>query len=222
MRWSSSLRLVSLVVALAAPASANAWAPPPATDEARLAADLPIARAAWPGSPCAGREIVHLHADLRLAEMDALDGIHSGGRAQVAMCEVWLVSYATPDAFCDALVHELGHLAGYGHTGVGGDVQAPSGPQAMAMQESPSYPACRSALRDLVWQLLPAAHTTWRIACTPLQLGHGRCSAVTARGRMFHFRVRSTGGSPIAEEDWEDNVIKRAPASTAASRSPGS
>jgi len=50
--------LLLTLIAVCAATTAHAVAQAPAADTARLAQFLPIARAAWPGSRCAGREQV--------------------------------------------------------------------------------------------------------------------------------------------------------------------
>lgn len=114
------IRLGVLLVALAACAPAQAatgWkpaglTPPPATEAGKLQAALDIARGYWTGSPCAGREVVHLTAD------DQLTATHSDGAlgmADAASCTVWIRAGQTPAGFCYTLAHELGHLAGRDH-----------------------------------------------------------------------------------------------------------
>lgn len=73
-------------------------------DQELLARYLPVARAAWPDSPCAGRE------DVTFGDPEAV----AGGRAWADECRVVIVPDMFHGAgFCAALVHELGHLAGY-------------------------------------------------------------------------------------------------------------
>jgi hypothetical protein len=195
---------LAVLAALGAASPARAWSPPP-TDEGRLAAYLPIARAAWPDSPCAGREVVHLHADAELAAFDLQDGVHSAGRAQPASCEVWLASNLSAGYFCEALVHEFGHDAGYGHTGVPGDVQAP-GPQATVMGvRGGDWPACVTAvtgtLRDqadtFVRESLPQNGHGWTVTCTLMTVPRPRCLA-RWQGRLRRFSVRIVAGAVLA------------------------
>src|SRR4051812_9004641 len=111
--------VLTLMAACAAVPASHALAQTPATDSARLAQFLPIARAAWPGSPCAGRETVHLAANAALraqAPVIAGPGEALNGMAEAATCEVWLSSSMTARTFCTVLVHEFGHLAGREHT----------------------------------------------------------------------------------------------------------
>src|SRR4051794_30217080 len=62
------LPLLVTIASLCAPVTAaHAWTEPPADDPGRLARFMPLARAAWPGSPCTGREAVHLGANVLLA-----------------------------------------------------------------------------------------------------------------------------------------------------------
>ncbi len=85
-----------------------------ATDEARLGWFLPIARAAWPGSPCAGHEVIHLRADALLnADAPTFGALPSQliGLTNPATCEIWIRSGLNADAFCTVLTHEMGHEA---------------------------------------------------------------------------------------------------------------
>jgi hypothetical protein len=92
-----------------------------ATDEARLGWFLPIARAAWPASPCAGHETIHLHA-ATLDTPSAGAPLGLDGLAQPVTCEVWLRPGMDPERFCETLVHEEGHLD---EEGVGVPMHAP-------------------------------------------------------------------------------------------------
>lgn len=210
MRWMTLSTLV-VAAALAGAAPAAAW-DPPATDEARLAAFLPIARAAWPDSPCRSREVVHLHADQWLAASDRQDGgdIASGGRSWAPGCEVWLASSKAGGdwpttitgayEFCVVLVHELGHLAGRAHTVTPGDVMNESSADA-------EYRPCRAATtppdswvaEQLVRAQLPPPVAKWRVVCTPLRgAAHPRCRAERPAARTRRFVVRCRRGEPVS------------------------
>ncbi len=120
------LKVVAAIIAAACILNGLAAAGHAATDEARLGWFLPIARAAWPGSPCAGREVVHLHTNLD-AQATTLGVVLPGGSyllglAEPATCEVWLRDDLDPEPFCTVLTHELGHLAGWAHTSVPGNI----------------------------------------------------------------------------------------------------
>src|SRR6185312_12576684 len=104
--------LILTLIAACGTTTAAAFAQAPATDSARLARFLPIARAAWPGSPCAGRENVHLGGDLALraaAPAVAGPGESLNAMAEPQTCEVWLASELSARTFCTVLVHEFGH-----------------------------------------------------------------------------------------------------------------
>jgi hypothetical protein len=198
--------LVALVVLAVLAPCAHAWTAPPATDEGRLAAYLPIARAAWPDSPCAGRETVYLHADDAIDGWDAAEGHATGGRGSAATCEVWMRSSPatfTAARFCGLLVHEFGHLAGYGHTDDPLDVHAPPGPWAEVMYagKAASWPACDAATapppsvqaRAAIRRLLPYPRASWTLICTPLR-NDGRCRALRGGSTPRHFTVFVASG----------------------------
>lgn len=74
----------------------------------------------WPASPCHGHATV-LYVDQ--AKIDAVipadpPGRH-GGVAFVEECTAWILKGMDPVSTCGMIVHELGHLAGLGHS-VGG------------------------------------------------------------------------------------------------------
>jgi hypothetical protein len=153
---------------LAAP-MAHAWTPPPADDAARLAAYLPMAQAAWAGSPCAGREVVHLKADTALrAEAPLLTGLASGmldGMAAPTTCEVWMAGDLDALTFCTVLVHEIGHLAGREHTAVPGDVMNGDGDAGHAPCRRAVTPPPAVVAQE-VRAALPAPRAAWRVACS--------------------------------------------------------
>src|SRR3954449_3921765 len=124
MRRIAPLVLTLVAACIAGPATL-AFGQSAAVDAARLQRFLPIARAAWPGSPCAGRESLHVGGDLALrAQAPAIAGPGESlnGMAEPGTCEVWLASGMTARTFCAVLVHELGHLDGREHTTTPGDI----------------------------------------------------------------------------------------------------
>lgn len=199
------LTILTVLLALPGAPAAAVWTPPPTSDQARAELYLPIARAAWPQSPCAGREVVHTgpDADVALAANDRITGEASIGMADPATCEIWLHTGRSAEEECDTLVHEAGHDAGYGHTGVAGDAQAPPGPWATIMypDSRAHWPACvqattpssRYLAEQYVRQLLPHDGSGWTITCTPL---HGRptCRASRPGARDRRFRVLLSAG----------------------------
>jgi hypothetical protein len=169
---------------LAAP-MAHAWTPPPADDAARLAAYLPLAQAAWSGSPCTGREVVHLKSDAALrTEASALTGTATSmfdGMAAPTTCEVWMAGDLDALTFCNVLVHEVGHLAGREHTATPGDVMNGNG--------DVSWQACREAVSPppavvakQVRSALPAPRAAWKVACSAARGAARRC--VARRGAL--------------------------------------
>jgi hypothetical protein len=195
VRCTAPLLTLALLCVLAP--AAHAWTEPPADDGARLAMFLPVARAAWPGSPCAGRETVFLHADAELrAEApiltgnphDALDGM-----ASPSTCEAWLSSGLPAAKFCTVLVHELGHLAGRGHTDTPGDVMNGDGDVDYAPCDRLVTPPPGEEALAQIRAVLPAPRAAWRIACGARQGAERRC--VARRGssvRRYFVRQTST------------------------------
>ena len=168
--------LLALIALVAASPSAHAWTEPPG----RLAAFLPIARAAWPASPCAGRETVHLASDAALrAEAPALTG-HSGdvlnGMAAPQTCEVWLASGMSARTFCTVLVHELGHLSGLEHSPTPGDIMNGAGEIEWKACDIATTPPPAVMAQDELRAILPAPHGAWRITCGQKRGSRGAAS----------------------------------------------
>jgi len=176
--------LLTLIAAGASMPASGALAQDPATDSARLAQFLPIARAAWPGSPCAGREVVHLAGDAALrarAPTIAGPGEALDGMAEPDTCEVWLASAMTARTFCTVLVHELGHLAGHEHTTTPGDVMNGAGDIDFAACDRATAPPATEQVEEELRSVLPAPRAAWRITCGPKRGAARRC--VARRGR---------------------------------------
>jgi Matrixin len=185
---------LTLIVACAAVPAARAAAERPSTDAARLAQFLPIARAAWPGSRCAGREQVHLGADAALrAQAPALAGPGESlnGIAEPDTCEVWLASAMSARTFCTVLVHEFGHLAGRGHTTTPGDVMNGAGDIDWPACDRATEPPAIEQVEDELRSVLPAPRAAWRVTCGPRRGSHRRC--VARRGHSVrHYDVTET------------------------------
>jgi hypothetical protein len=178
--------LLLTLIAACGVATSPAVAQTPATDAARLAQFLPIARAAWPASPCEGRENVHLAGDALLrAEAPAVAGPGEAlnGLATPETCEVWLASGMDARTFCTVLVHELGHLAGRAHTTTPGDVMNANGDIDWAPCDQATAPSPGEMLRDELRSVLPAPRVKWRIRCGAKRGSHRRC--VARRGRSI-------------------------------------
>ena len=177
----ASMRLFAAVALTALAGAAQAQAP--AGDAARLAQFLPIARAAWPGSPCAGREQVRLSGDTALRAVapaiagpgEALDGM-----AEPMTCQVWLSSAMDARTFCTVLVHEFGHLAGRDHTATPGDVMNGAGDLDHAPCDRVTDAPAEQVEEELR-SVLPAPRAAWRVTCGSRRAAHRRC--VARRGR---------------------------------------
>jgi hypothetical protein len=192
------LPLLTLTILCVAAPCAHAWTEPPGDDGARLERFLPLARDAWPGSPCAGREVVHVGADDSLAAEVA--GLAPGpgqtleGMAAPATCEVWLAAGLSAQRFCTVLVHELGHLAGREHTAVVHDVMNGAGDIAHEPCERDVHPPAAVVLQQELRALLPGPRGAWRVSCGARRGGERRCKA--RRGervrRFFVTQTRTT------------------------------
>jgi hypothetical protein len=187
--------LLTLTALCVASPMAHAWTAPPGDDPGRLAAFLPIARAAWPASPCAGRETVHLagDADLRAAA-PALTG-HAGdelnGMAAPQSCEVWLASGMSARTFCAVLVHELGHLSGREHTTAPGDIMNGAGDIEWAACDRATTPPASVMIDEELRSMLPAPRRAWRIRCGRRRGTERRCIARRG-GRVRRYDVTQT------------------------------
>ncbi len=96
----------------------------------------PAARAAWPGSPCAGREVV-VFSDAEVRAIYPNPATAAAMAYQNGSCRVVIADNAPKDlqTFCDVLTHEFGHLAGLGHDAAGSD---PADPR-VAMSAPPHH-----------------------------------------------------------------------------------
>lgn len=162
---------------------------------------LPIARAAWPNSPCGGREVVHLGADREMDAFDEIDPIAPDliipARARSSSCEVWVRSLPPghPVGLCDIITHEFGHLAGYPHADEPGP-HPQAIPQATVMDPTRGhYSPCETSwpppdprdragvVEEDLWSHLPMRFT-WVVRCRP-----GRCVARSSslRTRIYTY-----------------------------------
>jgi hypothetical protein len=182
--------LLLTLIAVGGVAPAHAFAQAPATDAARLARFLPIARAAWPGSPCAGRENVHLAGDAVLrAEAPAIAGPGGAlnGIATPETCEVWLAAGMDARTFCTVLVHELGHLAGREHTTTPDDVMNAEGDIDWAPCDAATARSPHEMLIHELRSVLPTPRAAWKIRCGPKRGSERRCVARRGRSvRRYH------------------------------------
>jgi hypothetical protein len=201
----SALAILALVVIGAAPAAAH-WAPPPLTPEGRLAYFLPVARAAWPNSPCAGRETVHLHANIDTMDYSSY-GYGSYDPAAYALidsCTVEISDRAPADAinWCSELVHEFGHLAlGPDHSDdpasimFGGHLNVW---EPCVIAASPPRPA--PTAKNYVREMLPAPATSWRVTCTPMHDAHPRCRATRRSAHARRFTILVVRGEIVSAQ----------------------
>jgi hypothetical protein len=173
--------LLTLIAACVVVPTAHAWTEPPDDDPGRLAAFLPLARAAWPASPCAGRETVHLAGDAALrAQAPALTsrtGDVLNGMAAPETCELWLATGMTARTFCTVLVHEFGHLAGREHSTAPGDLMNGEGDIEWPACDRATTPPASAMVEDELRSVLPAPRAAWRITCGPRRGDERRCVA---------------------------------------------
>jgi hypothetical protein len=202
------MRLTSLLVALMltwamAGSADGSTEPPTADDDAQLGRFLPLARAAWPTSPCAGHEAVHLGADARLAdEGSLLTPPHTfDGMAAPATCEAWLASGLSAVRFCIVLVHELGHLAGSPHTDVPGDVMNGDGDIDYAPCDEAVTPPARVATEDALRSALPPPRAAWRLSCGPQRHHERRCSAQRGEAVRRFYVTQTRDSVSVVRDD---------------------
>lgn len=85
----------------------------PVDSRAELGAVLPIARDAWPASPCAGRETVEFVDDIGTSEgAEPALGAALADRCAIALHPM-LLEPGREYLLCVIVTHEFGHLAGY-------------------------------------------------------------------------------------------------------------
>jgi hypothetical protein len=192
--------LLALLLLAAAATAAQALVQPPAGDDGRLAAFADLARRPWGASPCAGREVVHLHASVLLAAESAAQSVPADrtvtGMAAPDTCEVWIRGGLSAVDFCVTLVHELGHLAGRDHTAVAGDVMNGEGLMEYAPCRAavPPPPTSAAAAARSVRAVLPAPARAWDVVCGPRRGAARPCRAQGA-GAVRRFRVTQTAAS---------------------------
>lgn len=98
----------------------------PADSYPQLGQVLPIARAAWPDSPCRDREMISIEpAPLT----NPVSGNHTLGIAWPGTCNLQLEDslLAQPELMCWVVTHEMGHLAGLPHSTDPNDIMYPGG-----------------------------------------------------------------------------------------------
>jgi hypothetical protein len=192
--------LLAILLLTAAAPAAHALGEPPAQDESRLTAFLELARRPWAASPCAGREVVHLHASAELAAESAAQGVPADrtvtGMASPGTCEVWIGGGLSALDFCVTLVHELGHLAGHAHTAAPGDVMNGDGLMDHAACRAAAGPprASAAAAARKVRAVLPAPAREWQVVCGQRRGAARPCRAQGA-GTVRRFRVTETAAT---------------------------
>lgn len=191
------------LTALLLPAAAQA-APDFRTDEGRLAAFLPIARAAWPNSPCAGRESVRLHVDIPAADYTGYGyGVYDpNAHALIDLCTIEIddgysaVQGVDPAVWCSMLVHDFGHLAlGPDHSDDPTSIMYGEHLNMWAACLDATRPSVKAYVRDF----LPAPASAWRITCTPTTDRHPRCRA-QSHTRTLRFKILRGGGQVYGVE----------------------
>lgn len=113
----------------------------PADSYPELGQVLPTARAAWPGSPCAGREEIAITDTLPPGASEGSLGAAAtfGGRCLVVLKPV-LLQPGWGYELCVAVTHEFGHLAGFRHSDDPADLMYP-------LLDDVRYEPCRPATK---------------------------------------------------------------------------
>lgn len=108
MAPSRILAAFALTTALTLPTATQAHHLPETTAW-KTQQSLPVADAAWPQSPCAGK-LNLLNTPDATAKLTAHGGYYFGN------CDIAVRETLEPAAYCSALVHEAGHAAGMNHS----------------------------------------------------------------------------------------------------------
>jgi len=180
--------LAGLAAAVAAaPAGAQDLAAfRPADSHPELGQVLPTARAAWPDSPCAGREEIAITDTLPSGAPDGALGAAAtfAGRCLVLLRPV-LLRPGWEYGLCVAVTHEFGHLAGLGHSDDPADLMHP-------LLDGVRYEPCRLATGPPDPPAPPGI-----VPVTPdqelliVQAGERRADQILA-GRYGHYRGETT------------------------------
>jgi hypothetical protein len=158
----------------------------PADSYPELGQVLPTARAAWPGSPCAGREEIAITDTLPPGASEGSLGAAAtfGGRCLVVLKPV-LLQPGWGYELCVAVTHEFGHLAGFRHSDDPADLMYP-------LLDDVRYEPCRPATKPPDPPVPPGI-----VSITPdqelliVQGGEHRADQILA-GRYRHYRGEAT------------------------------
>lgn len=129
MKIADMALIVAMIVAVALLLSGVHRGP----EQTKLTQSLATARAAWPQSPCKGREIVYL-GNKGTAMVDkqipSRPNVTVVGLSDPPTCQVWIRKGLPLKLFCVTLTHEFGHLAGRVHNHIPGDLMNGDGKMA--------------------------------------------------------------------------------------------
>lgn len=163
---------------------------PPAADLNRA---IEVARAAYPASPCNGREVYRV-----VDRIDDAGDTRAQGAATASSCAVELATRRRGPLLCGLVVHEHGHLAGLAHSDDPADVMHSS---------APAPPACEPTARELsrAWVAVTRHvarhwhHGTDAGGCSSDDALYIRCEAARPRTGTAVYAVRFPAGRPTLE-----------------------
>jgi hypothetical protein len=165
---------LTVAAALAVTTSAHASdGPYPVDTRAELGPYLPIARSAWPNSPCTGRERIAYATDI-----GANNGLDMDAASVPETCLVYMNPRMFVDSpqgrymFCTLLTHEFGHLAGQVHS---------DDPNNIMHSPTPSYYQPCMDLAGITYQRPPDQISLW--PKTPKPEPRKKCRQKTAKAR---------------------------------------
>ena len=171
----------------------------PVDRRTELGAVLPIARAAWPASPCTGRETVDFVDNIATSEgAEPALGAALADRCAIALHPV-LLEPGQEYLLCVIVTHEFGHLAGYNAGDLDGGRHTSARLDVMYRYADWYIPceAARGGPPPLAPPAsTPATETTIDRTPLPVTSSHSRCRLKrTAKARRKCRIRRSTAGA---------------------------
>lgn len=209
----ASARADALLPNAAAPAAAND-APP------AIARFVPVARAAWPASPCAGREQIQVLTVQQLRQLVGDTGLNApGAAADPQTCTVIFPSDQLHDDdpmdLCAEVVHEFGHLAlgdeYFAKTNPSDPAHSPNRRSVMYFDggEEPFAPCSEAVGRNELAQ--DAGFAVIDESSIPLDPTSTDCRAVSRSAAICIDRTGIRARVTVVGSRWEFRQLRRQP-----------